>query len=436
MTSTPTPPSAPETNSPRASLPWWSVIGPGILVAATGVGTGDLVTGALAGTRLGVMVLWAAVLGALFKFLLNEGLARWQLATDQTILEGVGRHFGRLAIGVFLAYLLLWTYFVAAALMSACGAAMHAILPLSRPVDPDRDKLIYGVAHSLLAVGLVELGGYRLFEKVMKVCIGIMFLTVLITAVAVRPDWSAVLSGLFVPRLPALSGEELRWTIGLMGGVGGTVTILCYGYWIREEGRQSPEFLPACRVDLAVGYVMTALFGIAMVIIGSQVSVSGKSVTLLVTLADTLREQLGSGARWVFLIGAWGAIFSSLLGVWQSVPYLFTDTLHLLTQREATADSVAGSPRRDKWTYRIALYLMATLPIVGMAKSFATVQLAYAICGALFIPLLSIALLLLNGSSARIGPTYRNRPVTTISLIVAILVFVVYGYLEVRSKLG
>jgi Mn2+/Fe2+ NRAMP family transporter len=430
VTTTPAPPSPDPAPRP---IGWLAVIGPGILVAATGVGTGDLVTGALAGTRLGVAVLWAALVGALVKFVLNEGLARWQLATGETVLEGVRRHFGRVAILLFLAYLLLWTYVLAAALMSACGAAMHAIVPLG---DADRDKVMFGIAHSALAVALVELGGYRLFEKVMKVCIALMFITVVITAVAVGPDWSDVLRGLLIPSLPADSTEGLRWTIGLMGGVGGTVTVLCYGYWIREEGRESTTYLQDCRIDLAVGYAMTALFGIAMVIIGSQITVSGKSVTLLVTLADTLGERLGTAARWTFLIGAWGAIFSSLLGVWQSVPYLYADTVRLLRHRPTDNDQAAvGPPQRDR-VYRAALYLMASVPIAGMFSSFASVQLTYAVCGALFIPLLAIALLLLNGSTARIGATFRNRPLTTVTLVAAVLMFIVYGYLEVRPLLG
>lgn len=411
---------------------WLAALGPGILVAATGVGTGDLVTGALAGTTLGVAVLWAALVGAALKFVLNEGLARWQLATGETLLEGVRRHFGRAAIALFFAYLVLWSYVLGAALISACGAAMHAILPLG---DPDRDKLWMGVAHSALAVALVELGGYRLFEKVMKVCIALMFVTVVVTAVAVGPDWSAVLRGLLVPTLPRESTEALRWTIGLMGGVGGTVTILCYGYWIREEGRQSLSSLNACRVDLAVGYAMTALFGMAMVIIGSQITVSGKSVTLLVTLSDTLGERLGTAARWTFLIGAWGAIFSSLLGVWQSVPYLFADTLRLWRQGPGDVGRARPTPPRPDRVYRAALYLLASVPVAGMFGSFASVQLTYAVCGALFIPLLAIALLLLNGSGERIGSA-RNRPLTTLALLAAVLMFVVYGYLEVRPLLG
>jgi hypothetical protein len=103
-----------------------------------------------------------------------------------------------------------------------------------------------------------------------------------------------------------------------MGGVGGTVTVLCYGYWIREEGRQGLDDLRVCRVDLMTGYAMTVLFGIGMVIIGSRINVAGGGMTLIVDLATHLEKELGSIgtlAKWAFLAGAWGAVFSSLLGV-------------------------------------------------------------------------------------------------------------------------
>jgi Mn2+/Fe2+ NRAMP family transporter len=60
----------------RRRLGWLAVLGPGLLVAATGVGAGDLATAAFTGSHVGVAVLWAVVLGALLKFVLNEGLAR------------------------------------------------------------------------------------------------------------------------------------------------------------------------------------------------------------------------------------------------------------------------------------------------------------------------------------------------------------------------
>ena len=244
------------------------LFGPGFLVAATGVGAGDLATAAFTGSRLGIAVLWAVLLGAFFKYVLNEGLTRWQLATGQTLLEGVRFNLGRAVIYIFLFYFLVWTFMVAAALMSASGVALQAIFPVYE--DPASGKIIFGIAQSLLGVLIVRLGGYKAFEQIMSVCIGIMVITVVITAFLLMPGWLQILEGLFIPSIPQITQGGLAWTIALMGGVGGTVTILCYGYWIREQGRFNPKDLTVSRFDLASGYIMTAIFGISMVIIRMQ----------------------------------------------------------------------------------------------------------------------------------------------------------------------
>ena len=76
-----------------------AIVGPGLLVAATGIGAGDLATASFAGSYLGTTVLWAAVVGAFLKFVVTEGLARWQLATGTTLLEGVVEHLGQPRLG-------------------------------------------------------------------------------------------------------------------------------------------------------------------------------------------------------------------------------------------------------------------------------------------------------------------------------------------------
>jgi len=43
---------------------WFSKVVLGLLVAATGVGAGDLITASLAGSNLGMVILWAAAAGA------------------------------------------------------------------------------------------------------------------------------------------------------------------------------------------------------------------------------------------------------------------------------------------------------------------------------------------------------------------------------------
>ncbi len=407
------------------------IIGPGILVAATGVGAGDLATAAFTGARLGTAILWAVIIGAFFKFVLNEGLTRWQLATGDTLLEGAMTRFGRPGQYIFLVYFLVWSFMVASALMAACGAASQAIFPLT--ADPSTGKIIYGIILSLVGLGLVRWGGYRLFEKVMSLCICLMFVTVVITAILLKPGWKEVLGGIALPSIPQLDGSGLSWTVALMGGIGGTVTVLCYGYWIREEGRFNPADLRICRIDLAVGYAMTAIFGLAMVIIGSAIEVEGRGATLIIRLAGKLLEELGPVGKWFFLVGALGAVFSSLLGVWQSVPYLFADLWRLLLGKQSAKERTIDT---DSLAYRIFLYALATVPMIGLWIGFAKMQKFYAITGALFMPMLAITLLILNGQAKLVGRQYRNRPLTTVILVAILVFFLTAGGLTVRKALG
>lgn len=397
-------------------------LGPGILLAATGVGAGDLATAAFAGGRLGTTVLWAVVLGALLKFVLNEGLARWQLATGETFLEGVARRLGRVWLWLFLPYLLLWSYFVGAALISACGVAAQALWPLG---DAAVGRRVWGGVHALVGLGLVWVGGFVLFRRVMQASIALMFAVVLITAVRLWPGTAEVAAGLW-PRVPD-APEALSWTLALIGGVGGTLTVLCYGYWMRAAGREGPSALRATRIDLAVAYGLTALFGMAMVMIGSRVPVTGGGATLIVDLGNALRETLGPGASWLFLVGAWAALFSSLLGVWQAVPYLFADVCRVLG-----LSTVAVADLERSRHYRGYLLGLAVVPMLGLAFQFAAMQKLYALIGALFIPVLALALLVLNGRRRWVGAQVNGRG-AVIALAATLGFFVLLGIMGLRA---
>ena len=405
-----------------------AILGPGLLVAATGIGAGDLATASFTGSILGTAILWAAVVGAFLKYVVTEGLARWQLATGDTLLEGLIRRIGRPVGWFFLPYLVIWSFFVASALMSACGVTLHAMIPLFD--DAVQGKIVFGALASVVGLGLVLLGGYDLFDKVMRVCIGIMFVTVVVTAGLLWPGTGEVLEGLVVPSIPDFSGQGLSWTVALMGGIGGTLTILCYGYWIREEGRSGPDSLKTCRIDLGMGYLVTALFGVAMVIIGSTIEIEGRGATLLVRLSEQLVEPLGPTGKWLFLVGAFGAVFSSLLGVWQATPYLFADVWGLL--REPDGDNTAPiSIDTRAPAYRGYLFALAIVPMAGLFWRFQEIQKLYAIIGATFIPLLAVALLVLNGRADWVGERYRNRPATVVVLVATLAFFAWIGWRKV-----
>jgi len=384
-------------------------LGPGIVIAATGLGAGDLIAASVAGAKYGIAILWAAIVGAVLKFTLNEGLARWQLATGTTLLEGWVRRLPRFWSVYFFVYLLLWSFIVAGALMSATGLAVHALVP-AISVEAG------GAVQSLLAAMLVLFGRYRLLEAMMKLFIALMFAVVLYCAVALQPDWGSVLGAIVVPTLPQGS---VFFLLGVIGGVGGSVTLLSYGYWIRERGWNGPARLRQVRVDLLLAYGLTGLFGIAIMIIAAGVSpgvLSGSRMVLAV--ATRMGETVGDAGKWCFLIGFWGAVFSSMLGVWQGVPYLFADFVHEWrnTEGEKVIDTRSAA-------YRGYLAFLAIPPMILLwAGKPVWVVLVYSVAGAAFMPLLAGLLLYMNGMRDWLGPL-RNRWFVNLALLAALALF-------------
>jgi len=412
---------------PRQSL-WTnflSIFGLGMIVAATGVGAGDLAISAMKGREIGVAILWAVLLGCFFKFLVSEGIARYQLATGETLVEGMVLRLSPIFRIVLLIYLPIWTHLTAIMLMSASGVAANSIRPIPGVSDLHA-KVIYGALHSLAAVGIIWAGGFKWFERLMAVCVALMTLGVLYSAIRLSPAAIDVAKGAFIPT-PA----SPRAVIELIGGVGGTVSLLSYSYWLREAGRGGRGDLNTCRLDLFTGYLMTALFAGSMVVIGSQVEFEANSsnTRILVNISATLATRVGEVGRWVFLFGAWAAIASSVLGVWQGTPYLFADLWNLLR------DGKPQLVRADSKLYRGYLIAMATIPILGVyLLPFQTIARLYAITGALVVPMLAIVLLFLN-EPRRIVGDFRNHLLTTAILVAVILFFLAAGGIELYDNI-
>ncbi len=399
----------------RSFLATFSILGPGFAVAATGIGAGDVVAAAVSGAQFGTVVLWAAVVGAVLKFVLNEGIARWQLATGTTLLEGWGAHLHRFVLVGFMVYLVLWTFVVAGALIAACGLAAHAVVP-------GVSVAAWGVMHSLVALVLVFLGRYALFEGLMKGFIVLMFTTVLLCAVLIEPDWSTVAKDLVVPAVPVGSGPFL---LGVIGGVGGSVTLMSYSYWIRERGWNGPSFHRQARLDLGAAYLLTGLFGIAIIIVAAGVEVEQmRGNEMALAIARHIGVVVGPVGQGIFLAGFWGAVFTSMLGVWQGVPYLFADFVHTIRQKGDGGPSGAVDTRSPY--YRGYLLFIAVPPMLLLIVDRPVwIVLVYSVASAFFMPFLAATLLYLNNRRT-LMKNLKNGWRVNVLLGLALLLF---GYL-------
>ncbi|WP_234397019.1 Nramp family divalent metal transporter [Bacillus massiliglaciei] len=395
-----------------------SIIGPGLIVAATGVGAGDLVAALVAGTNYGLVFLWAILIGSIFKFVLNEGVGRWHLMSGMTILEG-WHLMGKWATGYFGVYSIIWGFVYGAAGTASCALAMAALVPALSLTQ-------WAIIHGILAFILVWSGKYKIFENVMNVLIGLMFITVVGSAVLVIPQLGNVMNTA-VPELPKGS---LIYALGLIGGVGGSLTMASYGYWLKENKWSGPFFIRAVRTDSAIAYIVTAIFTIALLVLGAGL-LYGTNTTIsgekgLVDFASILGNELHPSVRYLFLVGFWSASFTSVLGVWNGVPYLFADFIRTVRHKKVSDEQLSTSK-----PYRFFVLWLTFPPMLLhiLGKPVALI-IAYGALGSIFMPFLAITLLYLLNKKKYIGTVDRFQWVSNLGLAVSILLFVVLAINE------
>lgn len=407
----------------------WKLAGPGLVVAATGIGSGDVVSATVGGARYGVVLLWAIAAGAFFKFVLQEGIARWQLATGKTAVEGWAEYLPAWVKWYFGIYLVIWTVAVSASLTNATGLGMANLTNGAIPQS-------WGaVAHSLIGGILIWLGGYASFERLMKVLVGIMGFSILFCAFFTMRQPMTALQGLLIPTIPPGSGT---YVLSLIGGVGGSITMLSYNYWMREEQMRGSGFLSYVRGDIAIAYIFTAIFGGSIMLIANDAfftaGVTLKDADAVPRMAAALGNVLGTFGRIAFSVGFWAAVFASLLGVWQSVPYLYADLYGIVKK-------MPNEERRDvtrvtSTPYRAALAFISIVPILfAFTGQPIQIVIIYTIVSSLFVPFVAATLLYLNNRVAWTEPVPRNSWITNLLLIAILVLFAIVGAQEVMNRL-
>ena len=197
--------------------------------------------------------------------------------------------------------------------------------------------------------------------------------------------------------------------LSVLGGIGGSIAMLAYNYWLREQKMAGPGWLRFVRADVAIAYAFTAIFGMAIMIVANQAfHVPGVQITnaqAVTKMAETLGAIIGPLGFYAYSIGFWAAVFASLLGIWQSLPYLFADYYGLMRK--------LSRPERERLTsvtstpYRIALLFVTIVPIpFAFIDQPLIIIRTFTIVGSLFIPFLAATLIYLN--NFKIPPDERR----------------------------
>jgi Mn2+/Fe2+ NRAMP family transporter len=409
-------------NPGRARTNWF---GPALIVAATGIGASDIIATSVAGARFGPSLLWGVLLGAAFKGVLAEGIARWQIHSGTTLLHGIHRHLPRWVLFLFAAYLLVWTIGVAAAVANGCGLAVENLSAGAI------SKSWGAVACVIIATAAAKIGGFGAFSRAMKILIIAMFVTVIFGGLRLAPSPHLVFAG-FVPTVPNAAGPIV---LSLVGGIGGSMTLLSYNY-LPQQAANSFNPLRAMRIDIAIAYAFTALFGISMLLIASQTfhgsGLPPADTDIIRKTALTLATAIGPAGFYIYSVGFLAAVLASLLGTWQTIPLLVADCYALI--RRFPEERQAHAVSRASGIYYLSLGLLAVSGVVSAFVSQPIILiLCYTIVASLIVPFIAAVLLYLNSKAhALFVPVATGRRyILNCILVLTLVLFLIAAFWEI-----
>ena len=197
-------------------------------------------------------------------------------------------------------------------------------------------------------------------------------------------------------------------------------------------------FLSYVRGDIAIAYLFTALFGGSIMLIANDAfftaGVTLRDAEAVPRMAAALGNVLGPFGRIAFSVGFWAAVFASLLGVWQSVPYLYADFYGIVKKMSPEARrevvKVTSTP------YRLALAFISLVPIpFAFTGRPIQIVITYTIVSSLFVPFVAATLLYLNNRVKWTEPVPHNSWITNLLLIAILALFAIVGAQEVMGAL-
>ncbi|GAB3004643.1 Nramp family divalent metal transporter [Saccharothrix stipae] len=222
---------------PEAPTSTWRIIGPGIIAAGVGLASGEFILFPYIASQVGLVFVWAALVGLATQFFLNMEIERYTLATGETALTGFSRfwrHWG-LVFAVLTMFANLWP-----------GWATSSATMVTYLWGGDVRWISVGM---LLAIGLILTLApvvYVALERaeMLKVA-AVLVLLAVGAVVAISADaWADVpeiVTGASVP-VGTLGLALLTGALAFAGAGGGQN--LVQSNWIRDKGFGMGKYVP------------------------------------------------------------------------------------------------------------------------------------------------------------------------------------------------
>ena len=329
-------------------------LGPGLIITATIVGSGELIATPALASEVGFTMLWFIILGCLIKVFVQIELGRYTVTNGKTTLEAMDSVPGpRLRVSWMVWF---WVVMYIGSTMQVAGM-MGGIASLMVSADSGWHlALIAAVA--LACIALLLSGRYRLVEGV---CIGMVVLFALFTGVALGSlqfTEFAISGSDIAAGLKFSMPEDFSTAFGAFAIIGvGTSELIYYPYWCLEKGYarftgnndntvgwfdRAQGWLNVMRWDAWVSCAIYTSATVAFYLLGAATLHSaGLEVGdegMVDTLSKMYETAFGPTGAGLFKVGCFCVLFSTVFGATAANARLFADAVPVFGIRQYASD--------------------------------------------------------------------------------------------------
>jgi len=395
-------------------------LGPGLLVTAAFVGPGTVTTATRAGASYGFALLWAIGFSVVATIVFQEMAARLGLVAKMELGQALRESVPNPAARMMMAALVIGAIAIGNAayeMGNIAGASMGL-------------ETITGVSGRVWSVGvgggaaaILFVGTYRRFERILVAMVILMSLAFIATAIVVRPDVSAIVSGLLRPTIP---DGSLTTVIALIGTTVVPYNLFLHAGAVRAKWADIDDTrsaLRAVRWDTALAVGLGGAMTCAIMTTSATVFAPGTEIAEPAQMVEQLRPLLGSAAAPVFAIGLAAAGLTSAITAPLAAAYA---TAGVLGWREG------ASSRRFRAVWCAVILVGTGFAVAGM-KPVKAIVFAQAANGIL-LPIVAVFLIFVVNRRAIMG-RYVNGPlanalgVASVLLILSLVGWKLRGFL-------
>jgi len=297
---------------------WLAYLGPGIITAALVFGPGSLTITSKLGASYQYQLVWVIVISTILMMAFTSMGARIGIASNHSLLDTFRARWGNWAawatgIGIFL----VTASFQAG---NSVGAGLAFAETFGTPATP-WILLVVAIGISLLFFKSF----YKILEKVMILMVGIMLVSFLFTLIITRPDITKVLRGL-VPQIP---DGSLLLIVALVASSFSIAGAFYQSYLVQEKGWKKDQVKRVVKESFTGILVLGSISAMILISAGAVLFPQGIVVNSASDMGKALEPIYGTWATSLFMLGLFGASFSSLIGNATIGGTLFSDALSL-----------------------------------------------------------------------------------------------------------